>query len=64
MTRHASLDEAHWARFTLDQQILMIGNEMELYIGTARTQRPSCRLPGAAPASARCGEADPVFGGL
>lgn len=28
MTQHASLDEARWARFTLDQQILMIGNEM------------------------------------
>lgn len=28
MTQHAGLDEARWARFTLDQQILMIGNEM------------------------------------
>lgn len=28
MTQHAGLDEDRWARFTLDQQILMIGNEM------------------------------------
>lgn len=28
MTQHANLDPKRWARFTLDQQILMIGNEM------------------------------------
>ena len=28
MTQHAHLDADRWARFTLDQQILMIGNEM------------------------------------
>jgi hypothetical protein len=27
-TQHASLSEERWSRFTLDQQILMIGNEM------------------------------------
>lgn len=28
MTNHASLTAERWARFTLDQQILMIANEM------------------------------------
>ena len=28
MTQHASLTAARWAEFSLDQQILMIGNEM------------------------------------
>ncbi len=28
MTQHASLSPERWSRFTLDQQILMIGNEM------------------------------------
>lgn len=28
MTQHASLTPERWARFSLDQQILMIGNEM------------------------------------
>lgn len=28
MTQHATLDADRWARFTLDQQVLMIGNEM------------------------------------
>jgi hypothetical protein len=28
MTQHAGLTEERWARFTLDQQILMIANEM------------------------------------
>lgn len=28
MTQHAGLDEVRWARFDLDQQVLMIGNEM------------------------------------
>jgi len=28
VTQHAGLDAERWARFTLDQQILMIGNEM------------------------------------
>ncbi|MEE8583347.1 MAG: hypothetical protein V3T83_00685, partial [Acidobacteriota bacterium] len=27
-TQHASLTEERWSEFTLDQQILMIGNEM------------------------------------
>ena len=28
MTQHASLTAARWAKFSLDQQVLMIGNEM------------------------------------
>lgn len=28
MTQHASLDPDRWARFDVDQQVLMIGNEM------------------------------------
>ena len=28
MTQHASLTEERWARFSLDQQVLMIANEM------------------------------------
>ena len=28
MTQHASLDAERWSRFDLDQQILMLGNEM------------------------------------
>src|SRR5260370_12367946 len=28
MTQHASLSPARWSAFSLDQQILMIGNEM------------------------------------
>jgi hypothetical protein len=28
LTQHARLDEARWSQFDLDQQILMIGNEM------------------------------------
>lgn len=28
MTQHSRLDEARWSQFDLDQQILMIGNEM------------------------------------
>ena len=33
MTQHASLSPERWARFTLDQQILMIGNEMNRAAG-------------------------------
>jgi hypothetical protein len=28
MSQHSSLSPEHWSTFTLDQQILMIGNEM------------------------------------
>ena len=28
MTQHTTLDADRWARFTVDQQVLMIGNEM------------------------------------
>jgi hypothetical protein len=28
VTQHAELDRARWERFSLDQQILMVGNEM------------------------------------
>jgi hypothetical protein len=36
LTQHASLKEARWAEFDLDQQILMIGNEMNRGIRLAR----------------------------
>ena len=36
MTQHTSLDTARWAEFDLDQQILMIGNEMNRVARFAR----------------------------
>jgi hypothetical protein len=33
MTQHASLSPSRWSAFSLDQQILMIGNEMNRAIG-------------------------------
>lgn len=35
MTQHASLSPERWAAFSLDQQILMIGNEMNRGMHTA-----------------------------
>jgi hypothetical protein len=46
VTQHASLSVERWSRFTLDQQILMIGNEM---------QRASARLGDADLTSLRLG---------
>lgn len=40
MTQHASLSPERWAAFSLDQQILMIGNEMSR---AARWMRPEDR---------------------
>ncbi len=40
MTQHASLSPERWAAFSLDQQILMIGNEMNR---AARLLRPADR---------------------
>ena len=40
MTQHASLSPGRWSAFSLDQQILMIGNEMNR---AARLQRPADR---------------------
>ena len=40
MTQHASLSPDRWAAFSLDQQILMIGNEMNR---AARLMRPEDR---------------------
>lgn len=40
MTQHASLSPERWAAFSLDQQILMIGNEMNR---AARLIRPEDR---------------------
>ncbi|MGH7219434.1 MAG: hypothetical protein ACREI1_03785, partial [Nitrospiraceae bacterium] len=40
MTQHASLSPERWAAFSLDQQILMIGNEMNR---AARWMRPENR---------------------
>lgn len=36
MTQHSSLTPERWARFSLDQQILMIGNEMNRASGRIR----------------------------
>ena len=36
MTQHASLSPERWAQFSLDQQILMIGNEMNRGIDSLR----------------------------
>lgn len=40
MTQHASLSPERWAAFTLDQQILMIGNEMNR---ATKLMRPDSR---------------------
>ena len=40
MTQHASLSPARWSAFSLDQQILMIGNEMNR---ASRLLRPADR---------------------
>jgi hypothetical protein len=40
MTQHASLSAARWSFFSLDQQILMIGNEMNR---ATRLVRPADR---------------------
>jgi hypothetical protein len=40
MTQHASLSPERWSTFTLDQQILMIGNEMNR---AAKLMRPEDR---------------------
>ncbi len=36
MTQHTGLDSERWSRFDLDQQILMIGNEMNRGLRLAR----------------------------
>lgn len=41
MSQHASLSPERWAAFSLDQQILMIGNEMNR---ASRWMRPEDRL--------------------
>jgi hypothetical protein len=38
MTQHASLSPERWARFSLDQQILMIGNEMNRGMGLMKPE--------------------------
>ena len=38
MTQHASLSPERWAAFTLDQQILMIGNEMNRAVRLLRPE--------------------------
>ena len=44
MTQHASLTPERWARFDLDQQILMIANEMNRASGLLEPDRlPSLR---------------------
>jgi hypothetical protein len=39
LTQHAGLDEGRWSRFDLDQQILMIGNEMNRGLKLAQAGR-------------------------
>ncbi len=39
MTQHTGLDATRWSRFDLDQQILMIGNEMNRGLKLAREGR-------------------------
>lgn len=39
MTQHTGLDDTHWSRFDLDQQVLMIGNEMNRGLKLARAGR-------------------------
>ena len=39
MNQHAGLTEERWAQFDLDQQILMVGNEMNRGLRWARTGR-------------------------
>lgn len=41
MTQHASLSPERWAQFSLDQQILMIGNEMNRAKGRIEVGDPS-----------------------
>ena len=42
MTQHASLTPERWARFSIDQQVLMIANEMQRASGLlAPADRPS-----------------------
>jgi hypothetical protein len=38
MTQHASLSPERWAQFSLDQQILMIGNEMNRGKGALKSR--------------------------
>ncbi len=45
MTQHATLSPERWAAFSLDQQILMIGNEMNRASRLlSRDERPSLAL--------------------
>ncbi len=41
MAQHAGLTEERWATFTLDQQILMIGNEMNRGFALVLSEEPS-----------------------
>jgi hypothetical protein len=46
MTQHASLTPERWARFTLAQQILMIGNEMNRTSRLLADEDPDSRRRG------------------
>jgi len=39
LTQHGGLDEGRWAQFDLDQQVLMIGNEMNRGLALAHANR-------------------------
>lgn len=46
MTQHAGLDAERWARFDLDQQVLMIGNEMNRVSSAIQEGRQDARRRG------------------
>lgn len=46
MTQHVALDAGRWARFDLDQQVLMVGNEMNRVAGAIEDGRSDARRRG------------------
>lgn len=46
MTQHAGLTEERWARFDIDQQILMIANEMHRTAHVVVDEEPAARRRG------------------
>jgi hypothetical protein len=46
VTQHQSLDSERWSRFDLDQQVLMIGNEMNRVAAAIQAGRADARRRG------------------
>jgi hypothetical protein len=46
VTQHATLDAGRWSRFDLDQQVLMIGNEMNRVAKAIAAGRATARRSG------------------